>query len=71
MEGLEKVLQFLKLLQGEWDCPKALSEINWPLFCVVRNAFLPENAAKQEFVCVKEELQQDREMWMDYLYPLG
>lgn len=65
IKGLEKVLQSLKLLQGGWDCPKAVSEIVWPLFCVVRNVFTAEKAAKQDvFVQRRNYNKKGRCGWM-------
>jgi hypothetical protein len=34
----------------------------WPQLCVVRNAYEAEVAAKQELVCVKFQVEHNREM---------
>lgn len=37
-------------------CQQAAAEVAWPRQYVVKNPFEAEMAAKQELVCVKEEL---------------
>lgn len=44
-----------------------MAEVAWPLLHTVRNASEAERAPKQERVCVKEQLKQEREMWLAML----
>lgn len=39
-------------------------DIAWPLLCAIRNASEVEMAPKQGLVCVKQELEQEKEMWL-------
>lgn len=49
------------------DCWQEVAEVVWPLLCGVRNASEAEKAPRQKSVCVKEQLQQEREMWLAML----
>lgn len=45
-------------------CQQAAAEVAWPRRYVVENPLEAEMVAKQELVCVKEELQSERETWL-------
>ena len=44
-----------------------MAEVTWPLLYGVKNASEAQKAPKQKGVCVKEQLQQEREMWLAML----